>query len=271
MVENVGIFNLFKRQNKERIDRGDEMLIESSNNPKIKKWAKLKQKKYRYQVNEYIVEGEHLVLEALEAGVVKEILVREGASVPNEISTAEMDVYTLKENLFSQIASTETPQPMMAICSMQSLEISQNNRLLLLDRIQDPGNLGTLLRSALAFDFDGVILGEGCEDLYNEKVIRSTQGAIFKLAIQHQCLTETIEALKEQGVRVYGTSLQNGRPLREIETSGQMAFILGNEGSGVSKELLALTQQNIFIEMGEKIESLNVSIAGSIIMYQFRP
>ncbi len=160
---------------------------------------------------------------------------------------------------------------MMAICSMQSLEITQHNRLLLLDRIQDPGNLGTLLRSALAFDFDGVILGEGCVDLYNEKVIRSTQGAIFKLAIQHQCLTEVIKTLKEQGVQVYGTSLQNGKPLREIEATTKMAFILGNEGSGVSKELLALTQQNIFIEMGEKIESLNVSIAGSIIMYQFRP
>lgn len=247
------------------------MLIESSNNPKIKKWTKLKQKKYRYQVNEYIVEGEHLVLEALKAGIVKEILIREGATMPTEISMAQAAVYTLKENVFSQIASTETPQPMMAICSMESLEITQHNRLLLLDRIQDPGNLGTLLRSALAFDFDGVILGEGCVDLYNEKVIRSTQGAIFKLAIQHQCLTEAIKTLKEQGVQVYGTSLQNGRPLQEIEATTKMAFILGNEGSGVSKELLTLTQQNIFIEMGGKIESLNVSIAGSIIMYQFRP
>ncbi|MFR1837303.1 MAG: TrmH family RNA methyltransferase, partial [Turicibacter sanguinis] len=127
-----------------------------------------------------------------------------------------------------------------------------------------------LLRSAVAFGFDGVILGDGCVDLYNEKVIRSTQGAIFKLPILNQNLEEAVTSLKEQGVRIYGTSLQNGRPLNEIEETMKMAFILGNEGSGVSKELLSLTDGNIFIEMSENIESLNVSIAGSIIMYRFR-
>ena len=248
------------------------MLIESSSNPKIKKWAKLKQKKYRYQLNEFIVEGEHLVLEAIKAGVTKEILIREGSLFPLEkIEVSDVTIYTLKENLFSQIASTETPQPIMAICEMKNIEIKNQNRLLLLDRVQDPGNLGTLLRSAVAFEFDGVILGDGCVDLYNEKVIRSTQGAIFKLAVKYQSLSETILDLKEKGVKIYGTSLQNGKPLGEIKPTTQMAFILGNEGSGVSSELLSLTERNIFIEMSENIESLNVSIAGSIIMYHFRP
>lgn len=247
------------------------MLIESNSNPKIKKWTKLKQKKYRYQSLEFIVEGEHLVLEAIKMKAVKEILVKEGSTLHlNQEYDGISNIYILKENLFNQIASTETPQPIMAVCEMKTLSIQNLNRLLLLDRVQDPGNLGTLLRSAVAFGFDGVVLGEGCVDLYNEKVIRSTQGAIFKMPILNQNLQETIVYLKEQGIQVFGTSLQNGRPLNEIETTKKMAFILGNEGSGVSQELLTKTDGNIFIEMSENIESLNVSIAGSIIMYQFR-
>lgn len=247
------------------------MLIESSSNPKIKKWTKLKQKKYRYQSQEFIVEGEHLVLEAMQSQVVKEILVKEGSmNHLNPAFNGNHPVYILKENLFTQIASTETPQPIMAVCEMKSKSIEKQNRLLLLDRVQDPGNLGTLLRSAVAFGFDGVILGEGCVDVYNEKVIRSTQGAIFKIAIEFHDLKEYIPMLQVNGVKVYGTSLQNGKPLGEIDEAVKMAFILGNEGQGVSSELLSSTDGNIFIEMSQNIESLNVSIAGSIIMYHFR-
>ena len=153
---------------------------------------------------------------------------------------------------------------------MKTKLIEKQNRLLLLDRVQDPGNLGTLLRSAVAFGFDGVILGEGCVDVYNEKVIRSTQGAIFKIPIEFHDLKEYVPLLQSNDVKVYGTSLQNGKPLGEIEEKVKMAFILGNEGQGVSSELLSSTDGNIFIEMSQNIESLNVSIAGSIIMYHFR-
>ena len=247
------------------------MLIESSNNPKIKKWTKLKQKKYRYQSSEFIVEGEHLVLEAMASNVVKEILVKEGSTGHlNPIFNTMKPTYILKENLFTQIASTETPQPIMAVCEMKAKTIEKDHRLLLLDRIQDPGNLGTLLRSAVAFGFDGVVLGEGCVDVYNEKVIRSTQGAIFKIPIEMHSLKDYVTTLQSKGVKVYGTSLENGSPLGEIEDASKMAVILGNEGQGVSSELLTQTDQNIFIEMTENIESLNVSIAGSIIMYRFR-
>ena len=247
------------------------MLIESSSNPKVKKWMKLKQKKYRYQSNEFIVEGEHLVLEAMNSNVVKEILVKEGSTVHlNPAFNGKQPVYILKENLFTQIASTETPQPIMAVCEMKSKTIERQNRLLLLDRVQDPGNLGTLLRSVVAFGFDGVILGDGSVDVYNEKVIRSTQGAIFKIPIEFHSLKEYVPMLQANGVKVYGTSLENGQPLGEIEEDSQMAFILGNEGQGVNPELLSTTNRNIFIEMTQNIESLNVSIAGSIIMYRFR-
>ena len=246
------------------------MLIESSNNSNVKRWMKLKQKKYRSQFNQFIVEGEHLVLEALKAKVVKEIIIREHSQLPDSIQPHECTVYQLKESLFIQLASTQAPQSVMAVCEMKQKPVTEMNRLLLLDRVQDPGNLGTLLRSAVAFGFDGVILGEGCVDGYNEKVIRSTQGAIFTLAIESHSLSDYIKRLMEQGIHVFGTSLYHGSPLSTIEEFPRMAFMLGNEGSGVQTELLELTHQNIFIEMSENIESLNVSIAGSIIMYHFR-
>ena len=111
------------------------MLIESSSNPKVKKWMKLKQKKYRYQSNEFIVEGEHLVLEAMNSNVVKEILVKEGSTVHlNPAFNGKQPVYILKENLFTQIASTETPQPIMAVCEMKSKTIERQNRLCTMKR-----------------------------------------------------------------------------------------------------------------------------------------
>jgi len=246
------------------------MLIESNQNIKIKKWAKLKQKKYRSQFQEYLVEGEHLVFEALEAGIVKEILIRENSeSEFIKMISSKKNHYMIKEVLFNSLAMTETPQSVMAVCEMKSGDIKNRNRLLLLDRIQDPGNLGTLVRSAVAFGFDGIVLGEGCVDIYNEKVIRSTQGALFKIAIEQKKMFPYIQKLKEEGVKVFGTSLENGQPLRTIQMSDKMAFLLGNEGQGVEERLLSETDQNIFIEISKNTESLNVSIAGSIIMHEF--
>ena len=247
------------------------MLIESNQNPKFKKWSKLKQKKNRNQMQEYLIEGEHLVLEAIKTQSIKEILVREGSEHLQKKEILEGNqYYVINSKLFNTLAGTETPQPIMAVCEMKKTPIINEKRLLLLDKVQDPGNLGTLIRSAVAFGFDGIVLGDGCVDLYNEKVVRSTQGAIFKIAIEQKSLLECIKELHQNNVLVFGTSLENGEPLQTIQRSEKMAFILGNEGQGVSKELIAEMKQNIFIEIDENIESLNVSIAGSIIMYQFR-
>jgi len=246
------------------------MLIESNQNSKLKNWSKLKQKKYRNQEQVFLVEGEHLVLEALASNRVKDVLIREGAEANlNEGITNHSNLFTIKENLFNKLATTQSPQPVMAICTMEQQIIERKNRLLILDQIQDPGNMGTLIRSAVAFGFDGIIVGHGCVDLYNEKVIRSTQGAIFKIPIKQQELLSCVAELKSEGIVVMGTSLQNGVPLQTIPTFEQMAFIIGNEGNGVGTKLLTATDQNIYIEMTASVESLNVSIAGSIIMHQF--
>jgi len=247
------------------------MLIKSNQNSKLKYWSKLKQKKYRYQQQAFIVEGEHLVKEALASHAVKEILVRERAvSQLDQKIFSHHEGFVIEENLFNKLAMTETPQPVMAVCEIKNQAIENKNRLLLLDRIQDPGNLGTLIRSAVAFKFDGIVLGKGCVDLYNEKVIRSTQGAIFKIGIMQRPLLSYLYDLQTEGVKVIGTSLEQGTPLKTIPTYEKMAFILGNEGGGVDQELLKVTDKNLFVEMSENVESLNVSIAGSIIMHHFR-
>ena len=246
------------------------MIIESAQNQTFKRLLKLHKKKYRQQEQLFIVEGMHLVEEALKFNVVKTILLK--ASIPQTIAEIdELECLVLKDSLFDQLAQTPSPQPIMAICEMKQLELTQLNRLLICDEVQDPGNLGTLIRSALAFGFDGIILGEGCVDVFNEKVVRSTQGAIFKLPIIHANLEEMIPTLKRQNVRVYGTSVTRAYPLQDVVKEERMAFILGNEGNGVHPKHLTLTDHNIYIEMSPLVESLNVSIAGSIIMHQFRP
>ena len=254
-------------------------IITSKENQLVKHICKLKEKKYRTQYNEFIVEGVKLVKEAIkENAKIKNIVINKTGKeskliekyLGNELE--KINYVQVEDNIFKLISEVENPQGILAVVQkkFEKNEIKNEEMIVALDGLQDPGNLGTLLRSAVAFGFDGVILGDGCVDVYNEKVIRSTQGAIFKIPIEFHSLKEYVPMLQANGVKVYGTSLENGQPLGEIEEDSQMAFILGNEGQGVNPELLSTTNRNIFIEMTQNIESLNVSIAGSIIMYRFR-
>ena len=244
------------------------MKIESTQNQSYKTMMKLKQRRYRMKMKQFIVEGYHLVEEAMKSDVIVQLIIREDANLTREHQ--QYSSLLLADELFNALATTPTPQPIMAVCQMSEKEITKQTRLLLCDAVQDPGNMGTLMRSAVAFGFDGVILGEGCCDVYNEKVLRSTQGAIFKIPIVQSNLMHEVEKLQMSGVSVFGTSVTRALALDNVVACEQMAFILGNEGSGVQQALLETTNQNIYIEMNENVESLNVSIAGSIIMHQFR-
>lgn len=238
-------------------------IIESVHNPKVKEWVKLHQKKYRQQQQQFIVEGEHLVEEALKAGVVQAVVTTRATFEAEEIA-----IYQVSESVLAKLAMTPTHQDIMAICEMVSVEPTQLQRVLLLDAIQDPGNLGTLIRSALAFEVDAVVLGKGTVDLYNEKVLRSTQGAVFHLPVIQADLQTYIPELQTQGIEVIGTSLHHAVDLQTFEVPNRWALLLGNEGQGVHQALLDLTDENVFIEMSSQAESLNVAIAGSIVMYQ---
>ena len=239
------------------------MQITSINNPKVKEWAKLKKKKYRDASKQYLVEGDHLVEEALKAGVVETILSLE------PMDTA-IEHYQVTEEIIKKLSCVDTPQRIIAICQMtqtQDVKID-GKRFLLLDGLQDPGNIGTLIRTALAFGYDQVIFSDHSVDLYNDKLMRSSQGACFHISCIKLPLEHVIDVLHQHDIIVYGTSLENGKALPTFSVPDKLALVLGNEGNGMSKKILESTDQNIFIPI-QTAESLNVAVAGGICMFYF--
>ena len=232
------------------------MVITSLENQKVKLLLKLDTSKARKKEKLFIVEGKHLVDEARKKGVLVEAY-----------SLDEKDGYiTLSNEIMKKICKTDTVVSEIGLCKIVESTVL-SDKMLILDGIQDPGNMGALMRSAKAFGFDTMIIGNGSCDIYNDKVIRSSQGAIFKLNFIHANLLELLPKLKLY--KIYGTNVINGIPLDEIKKVDKMAIVLGNEGNGISKEVFELIDKNIYIPMNDT-ESLNVSVAGSIIMYKMR-
>ncbi len=238
------------------------MLITSLENNKIKEIRKLTSKKYRDRQNLFLIEGEHLVLEAIKRGYIKEILIEQNVDFP-------MDVYKtyVTYEILQKITNMNSAPKMIGIC--QKIEEKPiGNRLLLIDSLQDPGNLGTIIRSAVAFNVDTIVLGNNTVDLYNEKVLRATQGLIFHINIIKRDLKEFIEDIQKKGYLVYGTKVTHGLPVEQMDVNNKYALIVGNEGVGVSKELLDMCDDYIYIPMNVNCESLNVGVASSIILYE---
>ena len=179
-----------------------------------------------------------------------------------------VEYYLVSESVLNKLSQTKNPQGIIAICRKKEEKEISSDSVIMLDNIQDPGNVGTLIRSALAFNFYDVVLSDDTVDIYNDKVIRGSQGAIFKVNIVYRDLSEEIKLLKEKGYQVFGTALTNGKTMNSISFPKKSAIVLGNEGSGVRQEVLKATDANIFIDMNKEIDSLNVGVAGSIIMYE---
>ena len=240
------------------------MLITSLENDKIKELIKLKQRKYRKKTNKYLVEGEHLVLEACKSGDLELLILEQDTIFPIE----QQALYVTPE-IISKISSLETPTNVLGLCKVKE-EKDIGNRILLLDGIQDPGNLGTIVRSAKAFNIDTIVLGKGCVDLYNSKTLRACQGMNFHLNIIERDLLEFIKELKENGIPVYATNVTHGMDIKTLKEKDKelFALILGNEGNGVSEEVLDMADKYIYIKMNKDVESLNVAVAGSILLYE---
>lgn len=241
------------------------MVITSLDNEKVKKYVRLKEKKYRDIEDQFIVEGIHLVQEAYKKGLIEEIILEEN----EEITLDSPKVYVTKE-IIKKISTLETPVNILALCNKMVPSYDYGNKLLLLDKIQDPGNLGTIIRSSKAFNVDTLVLGDETVDIYNPKVIRSTQGMMFHINIIHRNLKDFIFELKERNIPVYGTNVEHGEDIRTLNDKDKekYALIMGNEGSGVSKDILELCDQYIYIKMNHEVESLNVAIATSILLYE---
>ena len=229
------------------------MEITSVNNPLVKETVKLHQKKYRDDRQVFIVEGYHLFEEASNAGIIRQVFTTDRRIIAKNV------VY-VTETVLNKISQMKSSQSVVAVCNkFESKEIT--DKVLILEKIQDPGNLGALLRSALAFGFKTVIL-DNSVDLYNDKVIRSTQGNFFKLNIIEMSVSDFMRSYPDY--QVYGTDM-NGDSLNAIERNSKLALVLGNEGKGMKEETLSKTYKNIAINTD--IDSLNVGVAGSIIMH----
>lgn len=239
------------------------MLYTSTQNKKIKDLKKLNTKKYRDKTGLFLVEGKHLVLEAYKTGHLKELLLEQDELFPLSVPTNY-----LSNNVIHYITEVETPGTIFGVCEKPNFEKDYGNRIVVLDGIQDPGNLGTIIRSAVAFHVDMIILSPSTVDVYNSKVIRSSQGMVFHIPIIVKDLYEVIPELQEQHYTIYGTKVTHGKSLKELENYEKFAIIMGNEGQGVEEAILDLCDEYLYIEMDERCESLNVGVATSIILYE---
>ncbi len=238
------------------------MVIESIDNKKIKEIRKLNQKKYRETSKTFLVEGIHLIEEANKAGLLKEIILEE-----NENTNINVKVTYVTYNVIKSISELSNPYKVIGICSYKKEE-EYKDKILVLDNVQDPGNLGTIIRSALAFNIDTIILGNDTADLYNSKVLRGCQGMNFHINIVRRDIEKEITNLKKEGYKIYITDVNNGKDIKDVKVSGKYAIIMGNEGSGIKSSIKDKTDEKIYINMNENCESLNVAVATSIILYE---
>jgi len=240
------------------------MVITSLENERVKELVKLGQKKYRDQTGTYLVEGEHLVEEAGKSNVIEEIILLDG-----ETCSLNYPILTVSDSVMKKISSLDTAPKIMALCRKNNIKDIIGDKVLLLDSIQDPGNLGTMIRSSLAFGVTSIVLSN-CVDLYNPKVLRGTQGMIFHIPIILRDSKSTISYMKDNKIPVYGTSVINGVEASSLtkEEKSRYCLIMGNEGSGLSKEIFDLCDRNLYIPMNSQVESLNVGVACSILLYE---
>lgn len=239
------------------------MLYTSIENKRIKEIKKLNKKKYRDLENLYLIEGEHLVKEAKKAGYLKTLILEDGITLNLDVET----IYVTSEVL-KYITELDTPSKIMGICEKTIEKDNLGNKILILDDIQDPGNLGTIVRSAVAFNVDTIVLSDHTVDLYNSKVVRACQGMNFHINIIRRELIDFIKNIKKD-YKILATNVNGGNDIKNgLEKNEKLCIIMGNEGNGVRTEILELSDEYIYIKMSSLCESLNVGVATSIILYE---
>lgn len=241
------------------------MIITSLENNKIKELVKLQKKKYRDLTNTFIVEGDHLVNEVIKEGFALELFVLDGEHFSYNLQTTYVS-----EDVMKKISTMDSIPKIIALCNKINSKKIIGNRILLLDEIQDPGNLGTIIRSAVAFNITTIILSNNTVDLYNPKVLRSTQGMFAHINIINMDENIALKELKEANYIIYGTSVNNGVDVRKLtnEEKNKFCLIMGNEGSGMNNNISKQCDKNLYIKMNSNVESLNVGIACSILLYE---
>ena len=235
-------------------------MIESLQNEKIKNYSKLNEKKYREEIGLFIAAGEHLVREALKTECVKEILLLSGEK------NTYGEVTYVTENILKKVSSLTNAPKVLAVCyKLKEDEIIGNT--IILDDINDPGNLGTIIRSAVAFNYNNIVLSPSTVDLYNSKVIRASEGMIFSVNIVVKEIAKIVEELKKKDYYIYGTNVSDGELPDSVEPCAH-ALIIGNEARGINKNVAEMCDKNLYIKMNPACESLNAGVSASILMYE---
>ena len=254
------------------------MFITSKDNDLIKHIRKLKEKKYRDEFCEFIVEGAKMIEEAINENInIKYIVVCEDCKNANSITQeqlynfAKYECIYVSEKIFNLITDVVAPQGILAVVEKptkgdEKIDYKANN-FLILDNIQDPGNMGTILRTADSLNIKQIIVSKGTADCYNSKVVRSTMGAIFRVNVIEKELDKVIKDMKKRGIRVYSTDLSTNKTIYDVDYQ-KSAVIIGNEANGVSQNILELSDERIKIPMIGKTESLNAAVATGIILYE---
>jgi len=268
--------------------------ITSVNNPLIKKIKSLKVKKYRELNGLFFIEGKRFVEEALLSGAdIEHIIVSREMEKDTEISRLitmgrekAKEIIAVSQNVLNEISDTTTPQGILAVVKMKKYSLEdivpeENDNLcdnikenpcrhyVILDGIQDPGNMGTIIRTADAAGFNGVIVSKGCVDLYNPKVLRSTMGSVFHIPVYFSDdLAETLDKLKSRAVKIYASHLNATKNYYEVDMTRNAAIIIGSEANGISDISVEMADELIKIPMPGKAESLNASVAAGLLMYE---
>lgn len=241
--------------------------ITSRQNPRIVEISKLKQKKFRDETGLVILEGERIVCDALNQGIQpKSIAVCENALAKFEhlLNTVDCDIFVLAQNVFEVLTNTQNSQGILAVVKFEPSPFClPTQNFLVLDGVQDPGNLGTIIRTAVALNYTQIYL-HNCVDIRNDKVLRATMGTVFKAKLMIVDVS-LLQQIANQANLVVAD--MNGTDLHKIALKGMFGIVLGNEAHGVSSELKNLSKKTVSVPMQNNVESLNVAVAGALLMY----
>lgn len=235
------------------------MFITSLNNQNVLNWTKLKKTKYQKQMQQFIIEEQLLVDEAIKAGLNCQIIVREGTNLKGD--------YIVTDAIMKKISNNESLNDIVAVCDFYDVQAKNVDKIVYLDNVQDPGNVGTIIRTALAFGFDQVVLANNSVNKYNPKLISAAKGSMFFMSIVDSL---DLDDYLNDGYKVYVTALdKKAKQIEMINRDDKMIIVFGNEGSGASSEVLEKASEKVYIQMNN-FDSLNVAISAGIILHRFK-
>ena len=252
-------------------------MITSTTNPQVKEILQLQRKgRARNHAGVFIVEGMRMILEAPPQAIRKLYVTADFyAKNKTQLEPLSKMPELLSDTVFARISDTKTPQGVLGVIQQMNYSPGQllkrkNAHLLVLDHLQDPGNVGTIFRTAEAAGVDGIFMSEDCVDIYHPKTVRSTMGAIYRLPFIIGKLEEYLPAMKTQGMHIYGTQLEEADNYDTIDYQKSTVFLFGNEGHGLRAEIATHAEAFVKIPMDGQGESLNVAVAAAILMYEVR-